>query len=365
MHVAKTGKELRFLDYPIEYNTEVPKGTYLLRFDDFKAEYYLEDVTDFKIPEIVYGNAEEVAERYLNTFKNIDSNLGILLTGEKGTGKSMLAKLTCVRSDYPIIIIGDAYEGNKFKAFISSLTQECIFFIDEFEKIYHENQEGFLSLLDGAFEGKKLFLFTCNNKGEINRYLLNRPGRIHYLKDYESLEEDIIDDVIERTLVNKEYKKELKDVLIIIGTVTMDIITSLIREVNMYKESPRTAIKHLNIRPESVGFNCKVFVDGKVKSDTYYRNHPLAGEAVEMEYYVKRKDLEILALKKDPINKNDKEVVALEEDYEDWITSKLIIQDSEVEIDGDIINIIGKDVYNEGQKIKFSFSKFTSRIYAF
>ena len=53
------------------------------------------------------------------------------------------------------------------------------------EKSFKENddydpQAEFLSLFDGVDGGKKLFVITCNEVGNLNEFLINRPGRFHY-----------------------------------------------------------------------------------------------------------------------------------------------------------------------------------------
>ncbi len=63
-------------------------------------------------------------------------NMGVLLNGVKGTGKSVTAKLICneLKNFLPIIIVDKAYEG--LPQFISKIQQEVIIFIDEFEKVF-------------------------------------------------------------------------------------------------------------------------------------------------------------------------------------------------------------------------------------
>lgn len=257
--IIKQGKKVSFTTTKHEILTKLENINYMLKFDDRIGEYYLEEQAPFKLPEKIYGNIDLYANRYLKKFNSRNKNLGILLTGLKGTGKSLLAKKVCIESNMPVIIITKGYSDTNFISFLNKIEQECIIFIDEFEKIYtggddygisKGTQTTLLSILDGVFESKKLFLLTANdgNKG-INNAFLNRPSRILYYKNYKSLEQSVIDEVINDLLENKNHKKDFDRILSVIGDVNMDLLVSLIEECNEFKETPTEAVNFLNINP--------------------------------------------------------------------------------------------------------------------
>lgn len=275
--------ELSFTAKDVEALPKIPVGNWLIKFDIQKG-YYLERTPLFKLPPKIYGDSEKISARYLNTFAAQTSNLGILLTGTKGTGKSVTAKLTCRNSNLPVILITEPFRDDSFKSLLSNISQEIIVFIDEFEKIYHttELQNNFLSILDGIFEGKKMFLFTSNEKGKVNQYMLNRPGRVHYLREYDGLEDSIVQEVISDNLNNQDDKKELMEVLNVLGTITMDILVSLIKEMNLYKETAREAIKCLNLKPESSMYEVNIFQSEAELGKTRIHHHPLTSEFINL-----------------------------------------------------------------------------------
>lgn len=281
--------------------SKIPLGVWQLDYNQMKQEFFLNKKEFFKMPEKLYGGVNGDAERFLNTFAKIDSNLGVGLVGLKGSGKSLTAKQTCVLSqDYlPVIIIDECHTGSQFNNLISSINQECIVFIDEFEKIYHskELQNELLSILDGVFMGKKLFLFTSNESSKFSNYLANRPSRIHYLIEYENLNINILEEILDDKLKNKSFKKEFKELYYTIGNMNIDMVFSLIRECNMYNESPKTAVKYLNISLDGdVRYNVSVkrLEDDIVfKSYLSFRN-PLAYGRVHLheQFYKDVKDEE-------------------------------------------------------------------------
>lgn len=283
----KEANELLFTASNIQTCTELPVDNYLLKFSPGKG-FYLEITPKFKLPKKIYGDSEVIAQRYLNTFSNQTNNLGVLLTGLKGTGKSITAKITCYKSNLPVILITEPFTGDGFKSFLSNISQEAIIFIDEFEKVYYDTglQNSFLSILDGIFEGKKMFLFTSNEKGKINQYMINRPGRVHYLKEYDALDDTIINDVIADNLIIKENRDGLVEVLNILSNVTMDMLMSLIKEMNLYKETARESIRFLNLKPDSINYNVDVYQNNLKLGSTTIHGHPLTTESLYFEVYI-------------------------------------------------------------------------------
>lgn len=241
--------KIYFKNMQVKTIQAVPPGNWLVRFDERNLFFFLEKMHDFTIPDKIYGDCDYLTDRYLKTFKKYDKNLGVSLSGVKGTGKSLTAKMLAIKSNLAVIIINEPFTGSMFNSFIESINQECIVFIDEFEKVYSkpENQAAMLTLLDGAFMSKKLFLFTSNETSRFNNYLMNRPGRIHYFKEYRRIDDETLKQIIDETLVDKTKEEELKRIINLIDDANIDMVFSLIREMNDFKEGAKEAVDHLNI----------------------------------------------------------------------------------------------------------------------
>jgi hypothetical protein len=283
----KTERKIILTDSNVESFKLLPNGTYLTKYDKGNDEYYLELSDDFTLPIKIYGDSEELSNRFISSFNNSDKNLGILLTGLKGTGKSLTAKLTAIKSNIPIILVTEAFDGEVFKSFLNSIKQPVVIFIDEFEKVYNNTkvQNTLLSLLDGIFECKKLFIFTSNEVSNINSFMLNRPGRIRYLREYDSLSDLIIKEVIEDKLLDKSKSPELLDIIDTMGNISMDILVGLITEMNQYNESAREALKYLNIRPSESKYSVSVMSNGIKIGSTIINFHPFSLSYNTFEYY--------------------------------------------------------------------------------
>lgn len=282
--IYKIQDELRF-GANISLLEEIPVGNWLLSQDEHTKEFFLVHQPDFKLPEKIYGNEEKMAQRYIDTFNRVNNNVGVLFTGQKGNGKSLTAKLVCQLLKKPVIIITQPFIGEAFQNFLGSMTQEVAVFIDEFEKVYPEDdnkQENFLPILDGVFQSKKLFLFTSNSMN-INPFLKNRPGRIRYLRKYEGLEMSVMQEIIDDRLENKEHKEPLRQLLNILSNVSMDVLLHLIEEINFYDETPLETVRMMNIQVEHSEFDVLMYLNGKRRTAKVHYN-PLTVKYIYINY---------------------------------------------------------------------------------
>lgn len=240
-------------DLDIHYN--LPVGNYIVKSKPMSESLYFEAVDAFKSPKKIYGIANKYADRIMNTFAEREVATGVLLTGEKGSGKSLLAKTLSVRAaalDIPTILINTAFQGDVFNQLIQGIKQPCVIIFDEFEKVYNqEEQESILTLLDGVFPSKKLFILTCNDEWRIDANMRNRPGRIFYMLHYSGLDADFITDYCNDNLKDCSHIDGVCKVASAFAEFNFDMLKALIEEMNRYNESPFDAIEMLNAKPSS------------------------------------------------------------------------------------------------------------------
>jgi len=142
--------------------------------------------------------------------------------------------------------------------------------MDEFEKVYKtdggENyQEKILTLFDGVYSSQKLFLLTCNDKHRMDSHMMNRPGRLYYLLEFNGLDESFITEYCEDNLLRKDYIPAVSAAAALFQSFNFDMLKAMVEDMNRYGESPSEVLEYLNVRPDSEGsetFNVKLIVDG-------------------------------------------------------------------------------------------------------
>jgi len=253
----------------MDLREHLPGGNYLVKKDPYE-NLYLEAIDNFEIKGKIYGDTLKHTRRVLATFADRPSATGVMLSGEKGSGKTLLAKNICAeaaRQDIPTIVINTPWCGDQFNSLVQSIEQPCIVLFDEFEKVYdNDEQEQMLTLLDGVFPSKKLFILTCNDKWRVNEHMRNRPGRIYYMLDFAGLDAGFIREYCVDNLKNKNYTEDVVQIAGVFDKFNFDMLKALIEEMNRFDESPQESIRMLNTKPEFSGhcrYEIKLVVDGE------------------------------------------------------------------------------------------------------
>lgn len=274
----------------IDLRDALPVGTYTVRVS--LEGYYLEETNDFALSGKIYGKTTRQAERILATFKDRPSTTGVLLSGEKGSGKTMLAKMISAKAGemgVSTLIINSSFNGDAFNSFMMAINEPCVVVFDEFEKVYDEQeQEAVLTLLDGVFPSKKLFILTANDKYKINQNMRNRPGRIFYMLEYKGLDVEFIEEYCLDTLINKSHIQLVCNLTLLFDSFNFDMLKALVEEMNRYGETPRQAMEMLNAKPYDAGYtmhNVEVWMSGeKIPSERVHpctiRGNPIAQEEI-------------------------------------------------------------------------------------
>jgi len=277
VYFHKSGNQFRVKPkVSLNLHERLPVGTYSVNFDECSSQYYLETIDDFQLKGKIYGNVIRSSSRILNTFLDRQRSTGVLLVGEKGSGKTLLAQYTSIvaakEKGIPTLVINKPWHGDQFNSFIQSISQPVIIFMDEFEKVYtSEDQEKILTLFDGVYASQKLFLLTCNDKWRMDSHMMNRPGRLYYLLEFKGLDASFVKEYCEDNLLRKDYIPAVSAIAALFRSFNFDMLKAMVEDMNRYDESPSEVLKYLNVSPDSGDgehFNVKIMVDGKKKENT-------------------------------------------------------------------------------------------------
>lgn len=189
--------------------------------------YHLEKYANrFVFPYKMYGLQEEFIDHVIKTYHATEGNMGVMLTGTKGTGKTVTAKELANKLNLPVIIVKDMGDHNQSMIeFLSGIESNCILFLDEFEKNFSESDSTILQIMDGVYNSKyrKVFLLTTNAMS-INENMVGRPSRIRYVKKFENLDLKVVNEYLDDTLEVPEARQDLLDFIDSLTISTIDIL---------------------------------------------------------------------------------------------------------------------------------------------
>lgn len=235
-------------------------GVYSMAHSQMRG-HYLNILKDrLEVPSRIYGGTKARVSKCIKTYKARTASTGILLTGDKGTGKtllmSILANKAITELKLPVILIQDPFNGSEFTDFVKDIG-ECVMVFDEFGKMYasdtrHSNndevpQKSLLSLMDGVDKTKRLIILTENSELDISEFMLNRPSRIYYHFRYNKLDEDSIIGYCKDYNVKKDIIKDIIDLSRRSRIFSFDMLQSLVEEHLRFNCDIKTVITDLNI----------------------------------------------------------------------------------------------------------------------
>lgn len=235
----------------IDISKTLPAGVYQIQFGVMSG-FALYKTNNFNIEEKLYGEFVKNSETIITTFLERPKSTGVLFSGIKGSGKTLQTKHISQKLNelnIPTILIIGKYELDELSRYLNRIEQECCIIFDEFEKYYDDDeQNNILSLLDGIYENKKLFLFTCNQIFHVNSFLLNRPGRIYYHFKFNGISNEILNEYCKDNLLNSKYFNSINKIFNACSEkVTFDVLKCIVEEVNRFNTDPLNLIKNLNI----------------------------------------------------------------------------------------------------------------------
>ena len=230
----------------------LPPGLWKVAFNPMTGFYLTKELRDIELPEHIFGSSKKQLELITSRFERDNKSMGVLLTGDKGTGKTLLASQIInhyVASGFPVILMDEAFEhmDSAISTFISQISN-AVFLFDEFEKVFSSDaQQYLLNFFDEKSNMNRLSIAISNNQA-ISEFMLSRPSRFFYHFKYGKLDNDTITEVV----TYYGLSKSVADALIIykerLDYFGYDILISIIDELQFRNtENVAEVIETMNI----------------------------------------------------------------------------------------------------------------------
>lgn len=235
-----------------DVHDKLSPGVYNVCLHPMRGPYLDRVANRLLVPTKVYDLNGDFIKRVLKAYEH-QTQVSALMHGVQGTSKSVTAKIianTLLDRGVPIILVSISFSG--LSEFLQTITQEAVVFFDEFEKNFsdrHDNQNEFLGLFDGALTSnvRRVYLLTANELN-VNKNLLDRPGRIRYLKEFSNLDPDAVRLIVEDKLINKDQIEEVINCILRFRIISIDTIGEFINECNIHNDiAPIWLLEDFNV----------------------------------------------------------------------------------------------------------------------
>ena len=232
----QNGSSFKRVEGNVSNVESIPVGIYSVRFDPFGGWSLEKTGEKFEFNYKVYGLQTHFIDHVLKTFKHTKGNLGILLNGIKGTGKTVSAKILANKFNLPIIVVKSFGDNNTaLVEYLSSFNFDCVFFLDEFEKNWNSEDSSILQIMDGVYSSnyRRVFLLTTNET-HINENLISRPSRLRYVKEFGNLEKEVVEEYLQDNLNHPECIDCIVDFVDTLQISTIDILKTIVEDINIH-----------------------------------------------------------------------------------------------------------------------------------
>ena len=304
MQIIDDGKHYLVYSNGVKAFNKLPlKSNYSVEFDDSPngVGFYLAQKPLFTKPNFkIYGSQIDMVDKVVESFENSNKSVGVILSGPKGTGKTVFSKMLSEKTHklgMPTVLVNNNTSG--VANFISQIDQSSLIMFDEFEKKFtdsleptlgkKENQNDLLSLFDGILGGKNIYVLTVNNLIDLSQYILNRPGRFMYSIRMQLPEPKDISDYLNDKL-NKDVnnRKEQIEEIVKFGfkfPISYDILDTLVLQLNFGNDF-KTILPSLNlVNLGDTEFNVEVNFEGGYTYPLGSINLDLFKETIKVDQY--------------------------------------------------------------------------------
>lgn len=248
---------------------KIPAGIYRLSYDPEEKKIILFDRgQSFNLPAKIYGKHHAYKKMILKALNTRDESVGVLLLGQKGAGKTILAHDLCntaVTAGHPVFIIETQLPAALLETIAKMVGGECVFLFDEFCVTYSDDSKRseLLTFFSSRETQKALYLVMQNDSAQLPDAFLNRTGRFLFRLDYSCLTRPEAQEIINDFIVEPDRAEILLDYVDQVA-MSSDTLISLLKQMAAFGADADLDLlfQVLNVpRPVYVNLEFKVGVD--------------------------------------------------------------------------------------------------------
>ena len=227
-----------------------------IKKDNTNNWFYPEYVREkYVVPNKIYGDLYKNAVMVWNTYIRDGKSTGVLLTGYKGAGKSLLTNLIsniAIDNNVNVYVIEDLDGTIELVSFINSL-RNCVIILDEFGKMFNmQLQNKMLNMFSDSYASNKLFIVAENSMSNVSEFILNRPGRLLFGLDFSKLDIKVFEEYVADFPIDKKFLEELRAFYKKSVEFTFDHLSNIIRIHLQYPDKSMEELENiLNIKTTS------------------------------------------------------------------------------------------------------------------
>ena len=263
------GKTSQIVESEFSVSPQLKPMVYTLSYDERKGVLLTEFCEKFEFNFKIYDLDDEFINHAISMMPKINHNIGVLLSGVKGTGKTIAAKIIAnyLRSEgCPVIIVSVNVPDLEETIVKMSKIQSCVWFFDEFEKVFssgdtrRDDSSTLLPIMDGTLSGIKQYFLLTTNRLSINENFLSRPGRIRWVRTYRNLSKTVVVDYLKDNL-NESRIKELDDIVDYVSTystLSIDLLKTVCEELNLCNGPIEQVLQYINVDLNEYLYNAYV-----------------------------------------------------------------------------------------------------------
>jgi len=218
----------------------------------YSLEYYLDK---FQHPKNIYGNIMSYVIRVWNEYAITNKTTGVLITGTKGSGKTMISTLLAnlaIDNGLYVVMCVEINFTTELINFLSRL-RNVVLFMDEFSRnLEYSMQAKALTMLSDIGATSKLMILTDNSDKAIHICIRDRPGRIRYHYDFEKLPQDVLLDYCSKNMDIYDSDSKFYNTLLAkyreLSVFSFDQLQAIVSEHNHYPDDDlETLLSCLNL----------------------------------------------------------------------------------------------------------------------